>query len=157
MPSWVTRNRVATSSSHRNTAEPAPHSEPIEADFCVIGAGAAGLVLIAPVGLLRVRLADTILLLGALTGIAVAAGSFAALLISEYVPFFGFMESGYRLAIVLSLLFEGLAMLLLVVFVVALVLDRRSAGRARDVFRRPLGPPLSIRSRPVAEAQGDPR
>ena len=123
----------------------------------VIGAGAAGLVLIAPVGLLRVRLADTILLLGALTGIAVAAGSFAALLISEYVPFFGFMESGYRLAIVLSLLFEGLAMLLLVVFVVALVLDRRSAGRARDVFRRPLGPPLSIRSRPVAEAQGDPR
>jgi hypothetical protein len=106
---------------------------------------------------LRVRLADAILVLGALTGIAVGAGSFAALLISEYVPLFGFMESGYRLAIVLSLLFEGLATLLLVVFVIALVLDRRSAGRARDVFRRRLGPPLSIRSHPAAEAQGDPR
>jgi cation transport ATPase len=104
----------------------------------VIGAGAAGLVLFAPVGLLRMRLADAILVLGALTGIVVAAGSFAALLISEYVPLFGFMESGYRLAIVLSLLFEGLATLLLVVFVVALVLDRRSAGRARDVIGRPL-------------------
>jgi hypothetical protein len=123
----------------------------------VIGAGAAGLVLMAPVGLLRVRLADAILVLGALTGIAVGAGSFAALLISEYVPLFGFMESGYRLAIVLSLLFEGLATLLLVVFVIALVLDRRSAGRARYVFRRRLGPPLSIRSHPAAEAQGDPR
>jgi hypothetical protein len=102
----------------------------------VIGAGAAGLVLLAPVGLLRVRLADAILVLGALAGIAVAAGSFAALLISEYRPLFGFMESGYRLAIVLSLLFEGLATLLLVVFVVALVLGRRSAGRAPGTYFR---------------------
>ena len=69
----------------------------------VIGAGVAGLVLLAPVGLLRTRLADAILVVGALAGIAVAAGSFAALVVSEYTPLFGFMESGYRLAIVLSL------------------------------------------------------
>jgi hypothetical protein len=100
----------------------------------VIGAGAAGLVLLAPLGLLRARLADVILVGGGLTGIAVAAGSFAALVLSEYRPLFGFMESGYRLAIVLSLLFEGLATLLLALFVVALVLGRRSAGRAPDVF-----------------------
>jgi len=100
----------------------------------VIGAGAAGLVLLAPLGLLRARLADVILVGGVLTGIAVAAGSFVALILSEYRPLFGFMESGYRLAIVLSLLFEGLAMLLLAFFVVALVLGRRSAGRAPDVF-----------------------
>src|SRR5262249_23198694 len=84
----------------------------------VIGAGAAGLLLLAPVGLLRVRLADVVLVGGALTGIAVAAGSFAALLLSEYRPLFGFVESGYRLAIVASLLFEGLAVLLLAAFVV---------------------------------------
>jgi hypothetical protein len=124
----------------------------------VIGAGAAGLVLLAPVRLLRTRPADAILVLGALTGIAVAAGSFAALIVSEYRPLFGFMESGYRLAIVLSLLFEGVATLLLVAFVVALVLGRRSAGRAqREVFLRPLGPPLTIRPQPAASVQGDPK
>jgi len=105
----------------------------------VIGAGAAGLVLLAPVGVLRRRAAEAILVLAALTGLAVAVGSFAALVISEYVPLFGFMESGYRLAIVLSLLFEALAAILLTGFVAALLLDRRHAGRAvrsREVSRR---------------------
>jgi len=96
----------------------------------VIGAGAAALVLLAPVHLLPRRLADAILAFGALIGISVAAGAFAALLVSEYTPLFGFMESGYRLAIVLSLLFEGLATVLLAAFVATVVLDRRPAGRA---------------------------
>jgi hypothetical protein len=122
----------------------------------VIGAGSAGLVLLAPVRLLRVRPADAILVVAALMGMAVAAGSFAALVVSEYRPLLGFVESGYRLAIVLSLLFEGIATLLLAVFVVALVLGRRSAGRApRDVFLRPLAAPLTIRSHPAASVQGD--
>lgn len=98
----------------------------------VIGAGAAGLGLLAPVRLAGRKAGDALLVLAALGGIAVAAGSFASLIVSEYVPFFGFMESGYRLAIVLSLLFEGLAIVLLAAFVVALVLDRRNAGRAPE-------------------------
>jgi len=100
----------------------------------VVGAGVAGLVLLAPVRLLRASVADAILVVGALTGIAVAVGSFAALVISEYRPVFGFMESGYRLAIELSLVFEGLATLGLAVFVLSLVLGRRSAGRAPGMY-----------------------
>jgi hypothetical protein len=88
----------------------------------VIGAGATGLVLLAPVRLLGRRIGDGLLALAALGGIAVSAGSFAALIISEYRPLFGFMESGYRLAIVLSLLFEGLATILLAAFVATLVI-----------------------------------
>src|SRR5262249_34821856 len=99
----------------------------------VIGAGAAGLVLLAPVGLLRARLADSILVLAALTGIAVSVGSLMALVASEYTPVFGFMESGYRLAIVLSLLFEGLATILLAGFLVTLLLGR-SGGRAGETY-----------------------
>jgi hypothetical protein len=95
----------------------------------VVGAGAAGLVLLAPVKLLGRRLGDAILALAAMTGIAVAVGSFAALLISEYQPLFGFMESGYRLAIVLSLLFEGVAALLLSVFLAAVALQHRRGDR----------------------------
>ena len=113
----------------------------------IVGAGAAGLVLLAPVGLLRVRLADAIFIVGALTGIAVAAGSFAALVISEYMPLFGFMESGYRLAIVLSLLFEGLATLALAVFVVTLVLGRRSVGRAPGMLVGVAGPAAKLAHR----------
>lgn len=100
----------------------------------VIGASATGLVLLAPVQLLGRRIGDGIRTLAALGGIAVSAGSFAALLISEYHPLFGFMESGYRLAIVLSLLFEGLAILLLATFVVTVTIRRprlpRTATRA---------------------------
>ena len=124
----------------------------------VIGAGVAGLVLLAPVGLLRTRLADAILVVGALAGIAVAAGSFGALVVSEYTPLFGFMESGYRLAIVLSLLFEALATLLLAVFVVALLLGRRSAGRAPETYFHARSALLSASGRTLRpRVQGDSR
>jgi hypothetical protein len=96
----------------------------------VVGASAAGLLLLAPLELLGRRLADAILVLAALAGIGVAAGAFTALIVSEYTPLFGFMESGYRLAIELSLLFEGLATLLLAAFIATVALDRRGASRA---------------------------
>ena len=41
-----------------------------------------------------------------------------SLLISEYTPLFGFMESGYRLAIVLTLLFDVLTTAFLGFFLV---------------------------------------
>lgn len=78
-----------------------------------IGAGVVGGVLFAPVRLLGERLGDLILSFAALGAIGIALGTLVSLLISEYMPLFGFMESGYRLAIVLTLLFDGLTTLFL--------------------------------------------
>jgi len=97
----------------------------------VVGASVAGLLLLAPVRLLGRRTGDAILVLAALAGIGVSLGSFGALIVTEYTPLFGFMESGYRLAIELSLLFEGIASILLAAFVAIVALDRHRAGRAR--------------------------
>jgi len=96
----------------------------------IVGASITGLLLLAPLELLGRRLADGILVLAALAGIGVAAGAFTALIVSEYTPLFGFMESGYRLAIELSLLFEALATLLLAGFIGTVALKRRRASSA---------------------------
>jgi hypothetical protein len=98
----------------------------------IVGASATALILLAPIKLLGRRLGEPILVLTALAGIGVAAGAFAALIISEYTPLFGFMESGYRLAIELSLLFEGLATLLLAAYIGTVALQRRLTSRAHD-------------------------
>ena len=81
-----------------------------------VGAAVVGGVLFAPVRRLGRPAGDAILVLAALGAIGIALGTFAALLISEYMPLFGFMESGYRLAIVLTLLFDGLTTVFLGVF-----------------------------------------
>jgi hypothetical protein len=81
-----------------------------------IGAGVVGTVLLAPVRRLGRRAGDLILVVAALGGIGIALGTLVSLLISEYTPLFGFMESGYRLAIVLTLLFDILTTLFLGVF-----------------------------------------
>ena len=82
-----------------------------------IGSGVVGVVLIAPVRRIGRSVGDVMLVLAALGAVGIAAGSFASLLISEYTPLFGFMESGYRLAVVLALVFDGLATLFLGAFV----------------------------------------
>jgi hypothetical protein len=71
-----------------------------------IGAGIVGTVLIAPVRMLGRVVGDTALVVAALGAIGIAVGTFVSLLISEYTPLFGFMESGYRLAVVLTLVFD---------------------------------------------------
>ena len=81
-----------------------------------IGAGIVGTTLFLPVRLLGRHIGDLILSLAALGAIGIALGTLVSLLISEYRPLFGFMESGYRLAIVLTLLFDGLTMLSLGLF-----------------------------------------
>ena len=81
-----------------------------------IGAGIVGTVLFAPVRRLGRRVGDLILAFAALGAISIALGTLVSLLISEYMPLFGFMESGYRLAIVLTLLFDVLTTLFLGVF-----------------------------------------
>jgi hypothetical protein len=86
-----------------------------------IGAGIVGVALFAPVRLLGRRLGDLILSLAALGAIGIALGTLVSLLISEYMPLFGFMESGYRLAIVLTLIFDGLTTVFLGVFLLLVV------------------------------------
>jgi hypothetical protein len=90
-----------------------------------IGSGVVGAVLLAPVRRLGRNLGDLILVLAALGAIGIALGSLASLLVSEYMPLFGFMESGYRLAIVLALVFDALTTVSLAVFVLIVARQRR--------------------------------
>src|SRR5438874_13163517 len=83
-----------------------------------IGAAIVGVVLLAPARKLGRRLGDLILALAALGAIGIALGTLVSLLVSEYTPLFGFMESGYRLAVVLTLLFDGLTTVFLGLFLV---------------------------------------
>jgi hypothetical protein len=100
-----------------------------------VGAGVVGVALLAPLRLLGRRLGDLIHALAALGAIGIALGTLVSLLISEYTPLFGFMESGYRLAIVLTLLFDGLTTAFLGVFLLligpnlihALATERRTS------------------------------
>ena len=90
-----------------------------------VGSGVAGTVLLAPVRRLGRNVGDLILVSAALGSIGIAVGSLASLLVSEYIPLFGFMESGYRLAIVLALLFDALTTLSLGLFVLIVARSRR--------------------------------
>jgi hypothetical protein len=99
-----------------------------------IGAGVVGAVLFAPLRRLG-RRGELILALAALGGIGIALGTLVSLVISEYTPLFGFMESGYRLAVVLTLLFDVMTTAFLGVFLLligpnlihALVTERRTS------------------------------
>ena len=103
-----------------------------------IGAGVVGVTLFAPVRLLgrRARGPDPRHWPRS-AAIGIAVGTFVSLLISEYTPLFGFMESGYRLAIVLTLVFDVLstAFLGFFVLVVAPQVVRSIAGRSGPVPR----------------------
>jgi hypothetical protein len=100
-----------------------------------VGSGITAAVLLAPVRRLGRDLGDLALALAALSGIGIAFGSLVSLLYSEYYPLFGFMESGYRLAIRLTLIFDSLTTVLLALFLVGLVRERR--GRVARHMRRP--------------------
>jgi hypothetical protein len=94
-----------------------------------IGATITGLILLVPlrasVGPRRLRFDSG----AAWAGSAVAAGSFAALLISEHTPLFGFMEYGYRVEIVIALAAEAVAIISLGVFLAAAARHRRLPER----------------------------
>ena len=89
-----------------------------------IGAGVIGAALFAPLGRFDRRFGDPLLALAALGGIGIAFGSLVSLLVSEYTPLFGFMESGYRLAVVLAIVFDALTTVFLGAFVVMIVRAR---------------------------------
>jgi hypothetical protein len=81
-----------------------------------VGAAIVGAVLLAPVRRLGRRSGDLILSAAALGAIGIALGTLVSLLISEFTPLFGFMESGWRLAIILTLVFDGLTTAFLALF-----------------------------------------
>jgi hypothetical protein len=81
-----------------------------------IGAGTVGVTLLLPARLLGRRVGDAIFAVAALGAISIALGTFVSLLISEYTPLFGFMESGYRLAVVLTLVFDVMTTVFLGIF-----------------------------------------
>jgi hypothetical protein len=82
-----------------------------------IGSAVTGVALVAPVRRLGRGVGDLILVLAALGAVGIAVGSLVSLLVSEYTPLFGFMESGYRLAIVLALVFDALTTVFLGLFI----------------------------------------
>jgi len=83
-----------------------------------IAATALGLFLLPPIRPLR-RVGSLPDQLAAVGGLAVSAGAFAGLLVSEHTPLFGFSEHGYRFAIVLALASEAVAMAMLMLFLFA--------------------------------------
>jgi hypothetical protein len=95
-----------------------------------IGAGVTGVALLAPVKRLLPRLGDALLVLAALGAIGIAFGSLVSLLVSEYTPLFGFMESGYRLAVVLAIVFDATTTMFLAVFIALVVRTRQRQDEA---------------------------
>jgi hypothetical protein len=94
------------------------------------GALVVALALAAPLHRFASRIADRLLALLALGGVAIAGGTLAGLLISENGGLFGFMEQGYRGAIVLSIVFDLASVLLLGAFIV-LTLARAPVAETR--------------------------
>ncbi|MFZ0377859.1 MAG: hypothetical protein WCD11_21065 [Solirubrobacteraceae bacterium] len=80
-------------------------------------ATALGLFLLVPVRRSSGRLRKLVDGVAALSGVGVATGAFVGLLISEHTPLFGFMEHGYRFAIVLALTSEAVTIAMLTMFV----------------------------------------
>jgi hypothetical protein len=87
--------------------------------------------LLAPVKRFAGRWAAPLLALFAMAGIGIAAGSLAGLLVSENGGLFGFMEVGYRQAIVISIVLEVATIVLLGLFLATTPISR---GRPR-LFR----------------------
>jgi hypothetical protein len=90
-----------------------------------VSATVVTLGLLAPIRRIAGRWAGALLRLLGVGGIGIAAGSLAGLLVSENGGLFGFMEQGYRGAIVISIALEVATMILLGLFLVTNGLDAR--------------------------------
>ena len=97
-------------------------------------AAVVALGLVVPMERFAGRRSQALLALFAIGGIGVAAGSLAGLLVSENGGLFGFMEQGYREAIVISIVLEAATIGLLALFVAANGFGIRTRrGRIRAV------------------------
>jgi hypothetical protein len=118
-----------------------------------IAATALGLFLLVPVTSRLGRLGRLLDRFAALAGVGVAGGALAALLISEHIPLFGFMEHGYRPVIVLAIASDAATIAILTLF---LMLARK---RARSTAGAPATQRSNVRQigerthhRPVAQS-----
>jgi hypothetical protein len=94
------------------------------------GAVAVALAMLLPLERLAPRARRAGRALAAAGGLAIAGGSIAGVVISEHGGLFGFQEIGYRPAIVLSLLLDGIAVTLLVAYLAAGGAERHRRARA---------------------------
>jgi hypothetical protein len=106
-------------------------------DFMSATVIAVGLLL--PLRRLTSRFGDRLFTLLALAGIGLGAGTLVGLLASENVGLFGFMEVGYRSAIVLSIIFDVAAVAFLSAFLALRALShgarRRSLTHSKELAR----------------------
>jgi hypothetical protein len=84
-----------------------------------IGAIVIAVGLVAPLERVAGRYTDAIRAVMAVGGIGLGVLSLAALFVSEGSGLFGFVEHGYRMAIVVAIVVEAAAAVLLAVFLVA--------------------------------------
>jgi hypothetical protein len=75
--------------------------------------------LVAPLGRVAGRYAEAVRAGFAVSGIGIAVGSLVGLFVSESSGLFGFVEHGYRTAIVLAIVAEVAAVVFLAVYLVA--------------------------------------
>jgi hypothetical protein len=102
-----------------------------------VGSMVVAALLVAPFPALPPGLGRAARLAAASGGLAMSVGSLAGLFLSESTALFGFMEHGYRTAIVLAIVTEASAALLLGGFVALTVRERprRRPATTRQVER----------------------
>jgi hypothetical protein len=93
-----------------------------------ISATAVGLILLAPLERILGRFGRPALELAALSGFGIAATSLVALLVSEHTKLFGFMESNYRLAIIVAIASEAAAATFLALLFIVSRTTKRSVN-----------------------------
>ena len=93
-----------------------------------IGGTVLGLYFLIPLGGRAGRVRLVMDAVAALAGCFVAAGALVALLVSEHTPLFGFMEHGYRFAIVFAIASEAVAIVALTI----LLVENRATARRRQ-------------------------
>ena len=97
-----------------------------------IGGTVLGLYFLIPVGTRAGRVRLLVDAVAALAGWFVAAGALVALLVSEHTPLFGFMEHGYRFAIVFAIVSEAVAVVALTILLVDNQMRTRRKTHPRD-------------------------
>jgi hypothetical protein len=105
-----------------------------------IGATVLGLYFLVPTGRRASRFRLVVDAVAAIAGWFLAAGALVGLLVSEHTPLFGFMEYGYRFAIVFAIASEAVAIVALAI----LLVDNRMQVRRTQSSRR--DPTLTVAS-----------
>lgn len=106
-----------------------------------IGGTVLGLYFLIPARRRPGRIMSLLDTLAALAGCFVAGGALVALLVSEVTPLFGFMEHGYRFAIVFAIVSEAVAVTALIIL---LMVNRAQAQRNQTPGQR--GPLTLVRA-----------